>query len=386
MIEGYQLYFVLIFLYLWESLILTPRNGFLIWRGISGLWVRRYFTAPDSLYRAARGFLALGGILPPFGETFVISLPPISCSSTGVRAAPAVTLETRRDLNRKVVCLPWEEVHGVDYVDGALMVNGQPLLSGIDNFSGGYWKKRLSDLSQMSPEARNQSIEQEREKLWEFEGDQDVLALLEKIKGYGRWLRVVGTLLFFYLFILIPLTLQFVPAKDSWPALLVGALTLALLQSALYYYTARKTLPAGQQHAGRDSFLMVISPPLAIRAMDHLSRSLFSGIAPLAVAHILLDHKQLAELYFRIVRDLRYPSEVHGGERDLSFLCGEETRIKTLAILERHLNETWLKPYVHLLERKLPDRGSICPRCGAHYAISSGKCQDCRVTLLSIGN
>jgi hypothetical protein len=193
-------------------------------------------------------------------------------------------------------------------------------------------------------------------------------------------LRFMGNLLFLYIFFLAPPALLLSTLGRSWLTFAMGLLT-ALAMTLVEYYKVHKSLyPQDLKDRWSHLAMMVLSPPIAIRARDLLSRSLLDAFHPLAAAHVLLPKEAFFDFARRVTLDLRFPiapacptEEIGPQETERWF------RNRMWAAAEKLLRQADVSPEDLLKPPVLTgeDSRSYCPRCRCQFSVTAGACTDC---------
>jgi hypothetical protein len=126
--------------------------------------------------------------------------------------------------------------------------------------------------------------------------------------------------------------------------------------------------------------MMVLSPPIAIRARDLLSRPLLDAFHPLAVAHVLLPKEDFFDFARRVMLDLSFPiapvcpTEETGPQETERWF-----RNRLWAAAENLIRQGGLSPEALLKPPVLAgeDSRSYCPRCRCQFTVTEGDCPDC---------
>jgi hypothetical protein len=158
------------------------------------------------------------------------------------------------------------------------------------------------------------------------------------------------------------------------PALpwLLGALLVLQLGGVVAFARAHALLWPAERGARRGEIASIaLSPPGLMRAGDLLTRDLFAGRAPLAVASVLLERPDFERVAGRALREARHPPPAPA--------LDPEARLCELRALERFLEQQGLEP-ARLdaePERLGEDCLCYCPRCQTQYVLPAGACTAC---------
>lgn len=383
MIEAYHLYLVLIVLYFWESLLRITSRELLLWRGWSGWLNPIHDRASDSLYRTSRGSYIPGGLFPPFGESFILPLPLIACCNMGIIGNSGFTISKRRTLSVRIPYMGWDDFQSIASVDGSLKINGNTFLSKLSEKSSTILEQRLLKLARLSPENRITEIENEVSLMRDLQMLEEARKRLSRFRMWSIPLRLIGSLLFLYLFVGLPIMLYLTSIERTWLSLLILLISLALIQSMIYALAHSRLYPETPWNGIGEAMLMILSPPLAIRAVDHLSSPLFSDTPFFIALRVLLPVSSMRNFLLTLQRDLLYPVADDSENPEVQS-CLRETRSRWMELIQKlsmdlgfHIPEEALNPP----ERRSIDK-SYCPRCHHTYVISEGVCNDCRIPLV----
>jgi hypothetical protein len=125
---------------------------------------------------------------------------------------------------------------------------------------------------------------------------------------------------------------------------------------------------------------MSLSPPVAMRALDALSRDLLAEFHPLAVARVILAEDEFRAFAARVLRDAHHPLPAgrEGAEPEV-VAAAESWRMRSVAALERFVrkqgvpDQDWSAPPA----REGDDCTTFCPRCLQQFTIPAGTCARC---------
>jgi hypothetical protein len=162
--------------------------------------------------------------------------------------------------------------------------------------------------------------------------------------------------LWLYLFCIAPAAVVWRGIAATWPALLVVGLALVAFTLVGFWQAHRDLYPEAASERRSKTLLMAVSPFGAIRAVDHLSRRLFTDTHPLVAAQALCrteDAVSLARLlYFS-------PRAGDPAVREFLETCELWDRV---AAPPRELDAATI---------------AYCPRCHTQYVRSLAACADC---------
>jgi hypothetical protein len=131
---------------------------------------------------------------------------------------------------------------------------------------------------------------------------------------------------------------------------------------------------------GEDLALLILSPPLALRARDLLIRRLFAKYHWLAVATVLCDTETAFSMTAGYLRQLKYPATWELDEHQFS----DPERLKWKEAIEMFVQTrygiTELGPPAELN----PTAEKYCPHCCEGFIASSATCSDCGIELINV--
>ncbi|MDP6848177.1 MAG: hypothetical protein QGI24_05260, partial [Kiritimatiellia bacterium] len=132
---------------------------------------------------------------------------------------------------------------------------------------------------------------------------------------------------------------------------------------------------------GRRAYFLksLLCPPMAIRALDVVSKQVLARFHPLAVAQCLCPHQSTTEFARGLLLDLRYPL-VHDGLSAEIKEVDQWYRDRTGDLFRAFLEEGGMDVESLLCPPAQLDKSSrsYCPRCRCIYTLVNGTCTDCR--------
>lgn len=203
---------------------------------------------------------------------------------------------------------------------------------------------------------------------------------LDQFRKHAKPLRILGNVLFGYLFILAPVWVwQYGFGHFGW-ALLVGLFAQTAAIAVLFRRAHKAMLPLGDEERFTCFLIMLLAPPTAIRAHDVLARHVLETFHPLAVARVLCPAEIFKAFARAVLLDLRFPMWPICPVNDGSACATEQWfRSVTLEMMEKFVCDAGLAS-MDLTAPPLPTDGenrSFCPRCGAQFVMMAGVCPDC---------
>jgi len=159
--------------------------------------------------------------------------------------------------------------------------------------------------------------------------------------------------------------------------------TLVLLQVCItwcFVRAHRRLHPTAKRSRRSEAFMIATSPPVAMRAVDALSRDLLAEFHPLAAAEALVPREEFETLVERTLRDALHPLPM---VREGSNLLVRDAAVAWQALLAGALAdfaEAQRVPAGRWLEsppRLDSECTGYCPRCTQQYTRASGGCERC---------
>jgi len=197
----------------------------------------------------------------------------------------------------------------------------------------------------------------------------DLRRRLEVVGRGARPLRVVQSLLFAVVFVVMPLRVAgLVPIPPAW-SLVAGA--LLWLAALLLGFRLLRALGTSWGDAASALSGAVLFPPAAMHLSALLERSALAGASPLAAAALLLPQPDLIRHARERQRRL---------ERDQDAADSARLELQQLArvVQSRGLELDDVREPPVASE---PGVASYCPLCSQEYRPGFGTCAECRVTL-----
>jgi hypothetical protein len=205
----------------------------------------------------------------------------------------------------------------------------------------------------------------------------------QRLDGFlrsSRVLRGVCNAYFVALLVLTPTTTYLVGFRPIAWILVIVLGTLAMLTAFLFYRAHRELFPAADDARFAHSAMVLLSPPVAIRACDILARPLVESIHPVTVAKVLGAAGELERLGRKALKEALYPARpVAPKGPELARETEAWHRRETMACVDRFLRHAGVDPE-KLNQPPLPlDVHCVawCPRCEAQFTRRDGACADC---------
>ena len=166
----------------------------------------------------------------------------------------------------------------------------------------------------------------------------------------------------------------------AWLPLLLGLLGLLVLVAVEFYVVHRTVSPSALGDRLSHLIMMILAPPVAIRAGDSVSRDLFNDFHPLAVAQVVCPEPKFVAFARRILRDAKFPivpicptGEPASRETERWF----RTRLSSVLIGLVRRAGTDPEDLFAPPEPDGHDCRLYCPRCESQYTLPKGECFAC---------
>lgn len=196
---------------------------------------------------------------------------------------------------------------------------------------------------------------------------------LDDFRARTRPLRIACCVLAIVLLGVVPAAALVGGLAATWKPLLAVALTAHLAVVVAFIFADRALHRGGRDHGAR-LLSIALAPPAAVRAVDVVSRDLFSGFHPVAVAAAACDEASFRDFAVRSVRALRF-----GPASELSRLRPLAEDVERAVARRLGPAATWLVAP----QRESPSCRTYCPRCLQQYVVASGTCPDCAGVALA---
>jgi hypothetical protein len=374
MTDEQALYLLLAVVYLFECLIWVGRET-VVFRAP---WGRSFgILGAEGLPGTTRWGGLLAFPLPPLGTLLVTQQWPLSVSPQGALAFTAQAFNPGGRHEQEARLVRFEEIRTVGCEGRVVLVNGERFLAADSAALARHLAAYLGRLRRLPPPAREGAVREELARML------DAAALARRVEELRR--RRCGVLLaanalFVHLFAVCPLVVAARGLSGTWAWLLAPALALQAAAVAGFFREHARLHPRDSAERWTAALSMALVPPAAIRAADHLGRSLAAGHHPLAAARVLCPREAFEEFAARVLRDLRHPLRPACPSPDPSAAAVESWhRAEALraaeAFARRELGDGWSVPAEPA--RESPGSLSFCPRCFAQYTLDSGSCGDC---------
>lgn len=363
-----QLFLVLLALYLFDCVRWVER-------GVLGL--RSYV---GGRFRATVASRAIGNVraglvwnhpLPPLGTLLSAASWPLGVSPDGV-----CTLE-RCELDRgaRAVFVPraraWQGIREFARSGCAIEIDGEEFGLATSESEARRFVDWLAHVQALPREQRAAAIDAA---LAESLTPGRARARADEFETRARVLRTLCCVLFAFLFVGLPWTVEHFGLERTWPWLLGVMLVLHGAILAVFTRVHGRTTPGFASAMAQ----LALSPPQAVRAVDLASRTVLAGLHPLAALE-LLPERERAPLRRAVCVDAFHPREPADGSDVLALRCGAQYRELLQRALTTRLALDGTDPARVLTAPELDDpaRRSWCPRCELQFDIESAVCGDC---------
>ncbi len=367
------LYLILAAIYLIQCIIWVPEDSICFRKNLRGEW------------RVSSGWLHIGawglrGVLadplPPLHGLPVCDRLPLAVFPGGVLPLPRTSLRSAARTGATATFLRFDELEKI-HARGKELLTGSKLLCKLPTAGmARHAAELLEKLRGKKENKRAVALEAGFARILDAE---EIRARLNDWRARTALLRQICSILFVYLFLLVPVVVTFRGLLSTWPWLL-GLLVAQMAVIAWLFRRAHRALfPEDKEARWTATLTILLSPPVAIRANDILLRELFSLRHPLAVAWILCSEKYFREMASRALRELHFPlpSAVTPGTPALE--AEDWNRAALLRSVERFVAASGTPPEALLgpPARESDLCLSYCPRCWNQYRFADGACPDC---------
>jgi hypothetical protein len=377
------LYSVLVLLYLLECAVWL-RRGTVVWiRGWGRRW--RQFR-PSAVLGNSQGGLVMASPLPPaFGAVLMASFPSLAFGESGILAGVPTPLEPGVPALDHARFFSWSEVRAVAVRGRRVVVDGFTLVRCTSESAAVELRRELHRLAQGDEAERGRRLTEWTSRAFDREAlEKRWREFREAARPLALWCGGYFTVLF----VGIPVILMLWGLGSAWPGLVVAIGGSATGTAWMYRRAHARLYPDGEEDRFTQTLMILLSPPLAVRALEWLGRPLFESWHPLVVAIVFGREAENLRLARRVLRDLRWPPPSVALARSAQAACVEQTwRDLQERGVRRLLRDGRVDPD-ELLQPPAPADGdcrSYCPRCEAQFTTPGGDCRDCGgVTLLPL--
>jgi hypothetical protein len=368
------LFLVLALLYGWECACWVRRGSVAFKTWLGQTW---RLAQPGTLFGNQRGGFIFAAPLPPLGTFFAANQFPLSLSPDGVLAyvATSVNREWRPAQSGKF--LPFDTIREVWSKGRKVIARDEVLWIAPTLSLARHAAESLKRLAELSSFQREKAI---NDFIRAGLDSQAVERRWNELRQNSRNVRVLGNLLFIYLFAFAPILIWNLGVKLSWLGLLLGLVTLTVTTSVLFHRAHKKLFPTTGDERFTHTLTIALSPPNAVRACDALSRPLFETFHPLAVAKVFLPDKEFRQFARDVLLDIRHPAlPVCPADEPAPRATELFARTALRQAVEQMLKRGGFEPDELCRPPHPADDSSraYCPRCGAQFTNVEATCADC---------
>lgn len=372
MSDGQTLYLVLVLLYFVDCVLWVGTRTVLFAAPWCWRW-RVAFAGPN--LGNTEGSLALTNPLPPLGTVLATYWLPISLSGEGVCSfRPQALGESRRSAPTKTV-LTYGQIQEVGTDGKELLLNGK-------RFAKCESPSQAWMLAELIGRAKKASGKKRERLLQEFFAARfsvkDAKTRLELANRLSGSVRLCGLMFLFYLYIFVPAVVWRTGLERHIIPTAIAMLLSAILISAVFFLAHRQLYPDATSQRIGHVFKMVLCPPAAIRAHDHVVLGALTAFHPLVAAQLVLDKGEAQSLAGSVLRDLACPLPYQLDDPQAAAIVAWH------AATERAAAEAFLRQECELVPDDLlappawDGHGTVyCPRCHGQLNTTRADCPDC---------
>jgi hypothetical protein len=370
MSDGFSLLLVLVLVYLSDCIIFLRRHSVALVRP----WAWWSTRLPNLQLGNAKGALLWVQPLPPLGVLHETAVWPFSISEDGICAFTGASFTGPDRPPQSGAAFLHADIREVKPVGNAILVNGTPFVSTLTASLATEIASLISAVAVAPRERRTQLIADAVDASLDVKAARDEsAAAVSRTRG----LLIACNVLWVYLYVACPaLTSLFGLTWLILPLVFAGL----LIHIPIVVWFARlhgRACPSERSQRIEQVFRMCLCPPMAIRAVDAVTRHALWRHHPAAAAVALCRRPEAESLAGLTARDLRYPASMP--------LEGDAARIESSfrSILARRLEAMAAAEGIAL--RRHPDDSHVaadsrafCPRCLNVFSVETGVCQDCQ--------
>jgi len=368
------LFLVLALLYGWECACWVRRGSvaFKTWLGRS--WRLMH---PGTLFGNQRGGFIFAAPLPPLGTFFAANQFPLSLSPEAVLAYVATNVNRDWRPAQAGRLVPFDSLRDVRTKGMKVIVKGEILWSAPTLSLANQVVETLKRLAALPKPQRENAIQ---EFIRAGLNSRAVEQRWNEFQQHSPKLRLLGNVLFVFLFGVAPILIWNFGFRLSWLGLLLGLVTLTVTTAVLFHRAHKKLYLSAEDERFTHTLTVALSPANAVRACDALSRPLFENFHPLAVAKVFLPETRFRQFAREVLLDIRHPALPVCPNNDPVFRDTELfARTALRQALEQLLKRSGIDPD-ELCRPPAPADDSCrayCPRCGAQFTSADANCADC---------
>lgn len=350
-------------IYLWECCVWIPRDAVAVVTGLSPATLRK----PSRTAGNSRGGFIMGQLLPG-SCTFLCQPWPVSLSVDGF-AIGAAADRPRGSIRSRIYC--WAAVEALDREGTTLLVNGRHFCRTVAPSQTLLLQKALEKMRVASSRERQQEISTLLGQLFDTDAAR---TKLHSFRRQSTGLNLLEWLLFVLALICVPLATSFLGLAGALNLLGIPLLLLLLALVTLVFRIHRRLEPEAGSARFQLVVMMMLLPPMALRASDMLSRQLLAAYHPLVVGRLLLAPHRLQEFASEVVRELEYRPASETPPPAAAISCSWRHELVG-AVRE------WLAAeevdVIRAPNERQDGATAYCPRCLEQFERADAVCNDC---------
>lgn len=369
MSDGFSLLLVLVIVYLSDCAIFLHRQAVALVRPWRKWHARR---AGWELGNAKGALLGLQP-LPPLGLLHETAGWPVSLSEDGICAFSGASFAGVERPPQSGTSIRYDGIRETSAVGRELRVNGTAFATALTAPMAQNLAELVRSLTTTPRDARKPLIVRAIDASLDHEAAAKASASIE---DQTRALRRICIALWCHLYLVCPAVTMTFGLNWLIIPLAVAGLSIQIPTLVRFFRLHRRIHPGEGVDRLEQVFRMSLCPPMAIRAVDAVTRHGIPLHHPAAATVGLCSKDESSELLSLLVRDLRYPSPVP--------LEGDAAKIESFfrgVLLDRLLA---LADRQGIAIRSEPDPAhtdadskTFCPRCLNVFTLAEGVCHDC---------
>jgi hypothetical protein len=369
MSEGFSLLLVLVVVYLYDCVIFLHRQAAALtrpWR----TWRVRLASGP---FGNATGALLGLQPLPPLGMLHETAPWPLSIAEDGVCAFAGASFSGSDRPPQTGKVLLYHEINDVKSSGHDILVNGTVFATTPSAALAAHLAALVTATASAPRECRMKLVGDA------IDASLDVKSAMgtsTELDSRTLGLRVACNVLWVYIYLVCPLATFFLGLAWLIIPLAIAGLMIHVPTVAWFVRLHRRLYPNERGTRFEQTFKMSLCPPMAIRAVDDLTRYGIALYHPVAAAVALCPSQDAARFGGLLVRDLRYPLpiplEKQGTQIEASFRALFSHRLEAMLRTNGIAPQTGPEP-----GHAQADGRTFCPRCLNVFTVENGTCQDC---------
>lgn len=367
-------FLVLVIFYLVECSIWLPRGTILFRQSSKKIWTLIY---PSTLLGNHLGGLGFRNLLPIFSTSMTADTWPISISPEGVYSFTFQTIDSIAHPYQEEKFFHFTEINSITVNSKKILINGKLFVRTSKVELAHHLAELIDKIRKLKVNERESAI---RKAISQSFDTEELNIKVQNFLNTIKWLKVLSTLLFLYLFLAAPIAIFFLDLAKIWLWLLTGLFCLSLASSILYYKYYKKFYLKSSDELLSQLIMLVLAPVVTIRACDLLSKNLFFSYHPLAIAKVLCSKEAFLSFSKSILIDIKFPLISTCFINEIApKACEEWFRKIFIEIVEKFIKQAGIN-YSELIKPPLPTNEkclSYCPRCHHQYLVVEGECINC---------